>query len=146
MAASACSCYALKMPKSAKTPSVADYLSELNHPRRAEIDQLRGLIQSLDTSLQESIKWNAPSFEFKTEHVITFRLQPGHRVQLVLHTGVKKRPEPLKLEILDPEKLLEWAAPDRAVITVQNQADLDAKAQSIRHLISQWLEQLSGKL
>lgn len=134
------------MPKPSKTPSVADYLAKLEHPRRAEIDQLRELIQGLDSSLQESIKWNAPSFEFQTEHVITFRLQPGNRVQLVLHTGAKKRPEPLKLEILDPEKLLEWAAPDRALITVQNQADLDVKSQRIKQLLSQWLGQLSGQL
>lgn len=134
------------MPKSSKTLSVADYLASLEHPRRAEIDQLRTLIQGLDNSLQESIKWNAPSFEYQTEHVITFRLQPGNRVQLVLHTGAKKRSEPLKLEILDPEKLLEWAAPDRALITVKNQADLEEKSQSIRQLLSQWLEQLSGQL
>ncbi len=57
------------MPKSSKTPSVADYLASLEHPRRAEIDQLRALIQGLDASMQELIKWNAPSYEIGRAHV-----------------------------------------------------------------------------
>ena len=69
--------------------SVTAFLETLEHPRKAEIERLRAIILAADPTLGEQIKWNAPSFGRNGEDRITFRLQPGDKVDLIFHRGAK---------------------------------------------------------
>jgi hypothetical protein len=42
---------------------------------------------------------------------ITFRLQPGDRVQLVFHRGTRKRDDATTFSFQDGTGLMEWVAP-----------------------------------
>jgi uncharacterized protein YdhG (YjbR/CyaY superfamily) len=46
---------------------VTDFLDELNHPFRKEIEQLRNCILAANNDLTENIKWNGPNYCFDNE-------------------------------------------------------------------------------
>ena len=62
--------------KSNLNREVTDFLDELNHPFRNEIEQLRRYIISANTALTENIKWNGPNYSIHNEDRITMRIQP----------------------------------------------------------------------
>jgi hypothetical protein len=63
---------------------------------------------------------------------VTFRLQPGNRLQLVLHRGAAVRDDAADFRFEDPSGLLEWAAPDRAVISFRDFGPVQGTAASVR--------------
>jgi hypothetical protein len=120
---------------------VGAFLEQLEHPRKAEVELLRAIILSADPRIQESVKWNAPSFALD-EHFATFKLRPVETVQLVLHTGAKVRPAPAPMAIDDPGGLLAWAAPDRCLITFADLNDIRSKQAALVAILQQWIAQL----
>lgn len=117
------------------------FLSRLDHSRKAEIQALRNVILGVDRRIEESIKWNAPSFAIG-EHFATFKLRPGDVVQIVLHTGAKVKAPPAPVAIDDPMGMLKWAAKDRCVVTFADQADVRAKRSAFTTILEQWIAQL----
>jgi hypothetical protein len=121
--------------------SVEAFLEQLEHPHKAAILLLRAAILHTDPRIAESVKWNAPSFALG-EQFATFKLRPVETVQIVLHTGAKVKSPPTAMVIDDPEGLLRWAAPDRAIATF---ADLDtarAREAAFVGIVRQWIAQL----
>ncbi len=118
---------------------VADYLDRLQHPRRADILRIRSAILAAEPGLSETVKWNAPNFVLAGEDRVTFRLQPGDRVELVLHRGVRVRADTGSFVFDDPSGLVSWAAPDRGVIAIPPDADLDALVPQIVTVVSAWI-------
>ena len=49
-------------PKINLNSEVTNFLNELNHPFRNEIEQLRNCILSANSKLTENIKWNGPNY------------------------------------------------------------------------------------
>jgi len=88
--------------------------------------------------VNESIKWNAPSF-FIEDHFATFNLHYPDRVQIVLHAGAKVNPNATQFEISDPSGLLKWAAADRASITFGSAAEVDDRMASFQDILRQWI-------
>jgi hypothetical protein len=70
---------------------VQAFLQHLKHSRKEEVEAVREIILTAHPGITEQIKWNAPSFGIDSDDRITFRLQPGDRVQLVFHRGAQKR-------------------------------------------------------
>jgi hypothetical protein len=121
-----------------KPQSVDAFLSTLQHSRRPEIESLRRMILAGVPGLTERIKWNAPSFGRGADDRITMRLQPGDRVQLVLHGGTAKRaPDGFAFE--DPTGLIEWAATDRGVISIEA-GQLETIAPELTELLGRWVD------
>jgi hypothetical protein len=123
------------------TPNVDAFMAQLDHPRKAEIEAVRAIIHGADPMIQESIKWNAPSFSM-AEHFATFKLRPLGTVQVVFHTGAKVKATPSALVIDDPAGLLQWAAPDRCVATFSDMHDITAKQSALVAIVQQWIAQL----
>ena len=121
-----------------KALNVADYLQALEHARKDEIEDLRALVLAAAEGLTEQIKWNAPSYGFAGEDWITFRLQPGDRVELVFHRGAKSRDDGT-FRFEDDSRLLEWAAADRAIVRFADRKDLQAKKPALTGLVRAWL-------
>jgi hypothetical protein len=116
------------------------FLKSMTDPRKPILQALRGLILGTDRRIVEGIKWNAPSFHHE-DWFATTNLRGKAGVMLVLHTGAKvKASATTGVAIEDPRGLLTWLAPDRAVITFLDQADLKARAAALRKIIRQWVE------
>lgn len=123
---------------------VTAFMASLDHPRKAEIEALRRLVLSADPRLREQVKWNAPSFAV-TDDLVTLRLNPPPMLQVVLHTGAKKRAMPLDIAIDDPAGLLRRLAPDRAIIELSSPAEIEANGAALVEVVRQWVAQVEGK-
>ena len=76
-----------------RTDKVDEFLENLSHPLKAEVEALRSIIKGVNKGINEEIKWKAPSFNFKGEYLVTFNLRETKRIHLVFHnpkiSGVK---------------------------------------------------------
>ncbi|MGB2833021.1 MAG: DUF1801 domain-containing protein [Methylotenera sp.] len=126
----------------AKTITVHDFMANLAHPLKAEIEAVRAIILAADANITECIKWNAPSFYFKDDFA-TFKLRPAETIQVVLHTGAKVKTEANVLKINDPAGLLKWASKDRCVATFSDMKDIETKKEAFTAIITQWIKQIA---
>jgi flagellar motor switch protein FliG len=53
---------------------VVEYMNNLEHPLKKEIEEVRKIILSANKQITEHIKWNAPSFCFNNEDRVAFNL------------------------------------------------------------------------
>lgn len=118
------------------TPSVEELLAGLDHPLRDDIDALRQLIRSAVDGVQESVKWNSPSFALG-EHFATLRLTGKVPLQLILHLGAKKSALPAGA-VADPDALLRWLGPDRACIDFERPGDVQRRSAALHAILRQW--------
>lgn len=116
------------------------YLAELDHPLAGALSELCAIVRDSDPRVQEEIKWNAPSF-FIAEHFATTGLSPRGQLRLVLHTGAKKLPHPVAITVTGAGGLLEWKGSDRAVVTVQDAAQLEHDRETLTSVLRQWIAQ-----
>ena len=66
------------------------------------------------------------------------RLQPGNRLQLIFHRGVKVK-DTRDFKFAESLKLIEWLAKDRGVITIVDQAELAQNKSQIVKLVIAWM-------
>lgn len=124
-------------PKRGARVSVDDFLERAKHPHTPAIQLLRKAILGCEKDISEEIKWNAPSFIYAGDNRLTFRLQPGNRVELILHRG--SRPKPLgKFQFPDDSGLIRWVAPDRGQIVIAGLADAKKKLATITGIARRW--------
>jgi len=121
-----------------RSADVDAYMDALEHPLASQVARLRFAILSADPRINESLKWNAPSF-YIDDHFATFNLHYPDRVQIVLHAGAKVNPDAKQFEISDPAGLLTWAAVDRASITFRTEADVEAQLAPFLDILGQWI-------
>ncbi len=118
---------------------VDSFMAELEHPLKSGIERLRAAILASNDEITEHVKWNAPSFCYAGVDRVTFRLQPGDRLQLVLHRGAEARDDSRDFRFEDTSGLLEWVAPDRAVVTFPDLDDVDAVQAAVVDLVNRWV-------
>lgn len=119
------------------------YLAAVDAPLRDAFTALCELIRSVDERIEESIKWNAPSF-FITEHFATTGLTRDGLIRLVLHTGAKKRPDPRPLAIHDAD-FLTWMDADRAVVAFADLQRVNELAPRLTTVIEEWIAQTQSQ-
>ena len=68
-----------------RTDAVDEFLENLSHPLKAEVEAVRSIIKGVNKDINEEIKWNAPSFNYKGEYLVTFNLRDTKRIHLVFH-------------------------------------------------------------
>jgi len=127
----------------AATAGVADvptFLMQLEHARKDEIESLRAIVLQADKNVTERVKWNAPSFCYQGDDRITFRLQPGNRVQLVFHRGAKVKGNAATFVFEDVSGLIQWASSDRGVVTFESMDQVKRSAPKLRKLVQAWLK------
>jgi hypothetical protein len=122
----------------AHNPTVEDFLATLDHPRAADVRRLRAAIMAGNDTLTEHVKWKAPSFCSHGVDRVTFRLFPADHLQLVFHRGAKPQ-DTEGFEFGADAGLLRWVAPDRAVLTLGDPADVAAKEEAIVDLVNRWV-------
>jgi len=120
---------------------VAQFLKDLKHSHKTEVDTLRKIILKADKNLTEQIKWNAPSFCINGDDRITMNLAGKGMLRVIFHRGAKVKENKTKGRILeDKTGLLEWASDDRAILTIKTMDDLKANEKNITWLVQQWVE------
>lgn len=130
--------------KSVSAGSVADYIAGLPPPLREEVEALRCAILASADSIEEVIKWNAPSY-CTGEHFATMRLNGKVPLQLILHLGVKRN-SIARDSIEDPGSLLQWLGPDRACIDFPCPGSVAAQAAAIQHIVRQWAQHVPARV
>ena len=122
------------------TEQVKEFILATKHPLKKAVEEIRAVILGADKGITEHIKWNAPSFCFDGDDRITFNLSKADRILLIFHRGAKvkesKRKDPL---FEDTTRLLEWLAPDRAVLKFQTIEEVAGKKSALKKVVKQWL-------
>ena len=101
-----------------RTDKVDEFLQELSHPLKAEVEAVRSIIKGVNKDINEEIKWKAPSFSYRGEYLVTFNLWETKRIHLVFHNSkVSKVKSPL----------LEGDYADRRMAYFADMKDIKAK-------------------
>lgn len=101
---------------------VAEFMEKLDHPLKSEVQMVREIIQNVHPAIAEQIKWNAPSFSYQGEYLVTFNLRAKDRVHLVFHN-------PMIAKVKSP--LLEGDYPDRRMVYFTDQSEIQARRQPL---------------
>lgn len=120
------------------------FLESLEHPLRDDIVRVRRWIIEATSGLAESIKWNAPSFRIGDVYFATFHLRSRVDVQLIFHTGAKKRaPSAGMVLSANAAQLVEWLDSDRALVTLPTARLLRFRSNLVT-LVREWTQQLGS--
>jgi hypothetical protein len=119
---------------------VTNFLDELNHPFRKEIEHLRLCILTANNELTENIKWNGPNYCFNNEDRITMRVQPPTKqAQLIFHRGAKKQIQPKGKLISNKSKMIVWKENDRAIVTFKSMQDIENGKVELTSIVTEWI-------
>jgi hypothetical protein len=116
-------------------------MAALDHPLKDDIEWVRGVVRGVDPSVQEGVKWNAPSYR-TADYFATFHLRSRDSVKMVLHRGARSVSGTVRMEIEDPEGLLEWPDTDRCVVTLGAGKELRARRRALEAILRAWIRQL----
>jgi hypothetical protein len=126
---------------SKQNKEVTDFLEDLNHPFRNEIELLRTCILSANNDLTENVKWNGPNYCFNSEDRITMRIQPpSKQAQLIFHRGAKKQEQPKDKLIANKSKMLVWKENDRAIVTFKSLQDIENGQPDLKKIVIEWIK------
>jgi hypothetical protein len=70
--------------KIADAEKVSEYMENLRHPLKNEIEAVRTIIKNANSKIGERIKWAAPSYYYK-EDLVTFNPRDQTLVHLIFH-------------------------------------------------------------
>jgi uncharacterized protein YdhG (YjbR/CyaY superfamily) len=115
-------------PPTDNTQAVNDFMDQLDHPFKAEVQAVREIIKGVNQDIAEEIKWNAPTFSYKGNYLVTFNLHSRNRIHLVFHN-----PEIAKVN----SKLLEGDYPDRRMAYFSDMEDVRAKKESLEKAVEE---------
>jgi hypothetical protein len=122
-----------------KAGDVSEFMRELDHPLKRDIENVRQIILKVDPGIGEAIKWNAPSFR-TTDFFATFNLRSRECVQLIFHTGAKvKATATTGISIGDTAGLLKWLAKDRCLVTLGVGKDIQANKAAFEAVVREWI-------
>lgn len=120
---------------------VTEYLQNIEHPLKAEIENTRKIIVGISDQITEHIKWKAPSFCINNLDRITFNFHVKEGFRLVFHCGSKKTEHENKEHLfIDETKLLNWVTGDRATIHITSATDFDNKREKLIAVATKWME------
>ena len=118
--------------------AVDAFMAALEHPHKAAIAALRGVMRAADPSISEGVKWNVPSFRTR-EYFATTHLRAKVGIGLILHLGAKARDGVGGPRIEDPDGMLVWLAADRAVVHFADVDDVQARGAALQAVVRQWI-------
>ncbi len=123
-----------------KNNEVTDFLDQLNHPFRNEIEALRNCILTANNELTENIKWNGPNYCYDNQDRITMRVQPpAKQLQLIFHRGAKRQEQTKEKLINSKSKILVWKENDRAIVTFKSLEAIENEKVELTKIIKDWI-------
>ena len=118
-----------------RTDKVDEFLENLSHPLKAEIEAVRSIIKGVNKDINEEIKWRAPSFNYKGEYLGTFNLWEEKRIHLVFHN-----PQVSKVK----SKLLEGDYKDRRMAYFADMKDVKARKPLLEKALKDLIKLIGG--
>ena len=122
---------------------VTQFLEQLDHPLRKEIEALRLIILQADNRLAENIKWNGPNYSIEAEDRITMKIQPAKQIHLIFHRGVKVKEQPKERLLKDDAGMLVWKGNDRAIVSFASLSSIAVAENTLTKIIQDWLAETS---
>lgn len=107
-----------KVKKEESVSAVEKFMKNLDHPFKAEVEVMREIIKNADKDITEQIKWNAPTFSYKGEYLVTFNLWEKKKIHLVFHNPMISKVK---------NKLLEGDYDHRRMAYFSDKKDIQAK-------------------
>jgi uncharacterized protein YdhG (YjbR/CyaY superfamily) len=118
-----------RAPKLSDAEQVTAYMTQLEHPLKAELEFARQVI-NMHPKISERIKWNAPSYHVNGVDLVTFNHRLTTKVHLVFHhIAITKIRSPL----------LEGDYKDRRMTYFNNMAELKAGKKELERIISEYV-------
>jgi hypothetical protein len=114
------------MPTMKKTVNVNEFMEKLDHPFKAEVQVLRDIIKSANKDIFEEIKWNAPSFSYLDQYLVTFNLWERRRIHLVFHNPAISKVK---------SNLLEGNYVDRRMAYFTNMEEIESKRKALKKVL-----------
>jgi len=105
-------------PTANQTPQVDEFMEQLDHPFKAEVQMVREIIKSVNRDITEEIKWKAPTFSYQGQYLVTFNLWEKGRIHLVFHNPMISKVK---------SKLLEGDYDHRRMAYLSDRNDILAK-------------------
>jgi uncharacterized protein YdhG (YjbR/CyaY superfamily) len=100
------------------TEQVNQFMDKLDHPLKAEVEMVREIIKNANPDITEQIKWNAPSFSYRGETLVTFNLWEKQKIHLVFHNPMIAKVK---------SRLLEGDYDDRRMAHLSDRQDIETK-------------------
>lgn len=121
-------------------PVTTTLLDAHEHPLRKEIDALRAIILSVDTSIAEGVKWNTASYRVTDWFATLNGPKQVKEPMMILHAGAKAKGIVLKDRIPDPDGLIKWLGNDRGQIIFKDAADIKTKEKALKVIVKSWTQ------
>jgi len=115
---------------------VKAYLDKLEETAKNDIETVRKIIKATHAKLSERIKWNAPSYYYKDEDMVTFGPYKTHKLLLVIH-----HPAVVKIK----SALLEGNYPGRRLIHFRNKAAAVKNKKELTRIIREIITMIDKK-
>ncbi|WP_339794327.1 MAG: DUF1801 domain-containing protein [Imperialibacter sp.] len=112
-----------------KNSQVDEYLAKLAHPMTAEIEKVREIILSAHPGIEETIKWNSPTFLYKGNMASYFMNAKKH-VSLMFHKGAF---------IKDKSGLLEGDGKEGRVAKFTTIDEIMNRKQDLENIVIEWV-------
>ncbi|MGI9550896.1 MAG: DUF1801 domain-containing protein [Aurantibacter sp.] len=112
-----------------KNPEVDAYLTKKAHPMNAEIQLVREIILSTHPGIEETIKWNSPTFMYKGNMASYFMNAKKH-VSLMFHKGAT---------ILDNSGLLLGDGKEARVAKFGTIEEVQSRKKDLENVVMEWI-------
>ena len=123
-----------------KYKTIDEFLNDLSPDKKDQVLELRAYIKAVAPSLQEHIKWNAPSFVKNGEDRITFNLfNKEGVVKLVFHMGATRKEDRKAPPVLADAQLIEWVSDIRGYVTFESLQQIKSQEGLIKELVKSWI-------
>lgn len=113
------------------TTTVDAWMSKYENPQKALLEAVRHVILSADPRIEETIKWQAPTFTYKG-NLASFYPKTKTHVSLMFHTGAK---------IHGDYPSLEGTGDTSRIMKFIDAADLKEKVPELKRLVKAWCDQ-----
>ncbi|MEO8101993.1 MAG: DUF1801 domain-containing protein [Betaproteobacteria bacterium] len=125
-------------PKAVGAREVDDFMRDLDHPLKPELQAVRAIILGASPEISEAVKWNSPSFRVN-EFFATISIRKD-MVWVILHLGAKVRDNSTAgMAISDPAGLLEWLARERCAAKFRDMHSIKAGKSAFENIVRQWI-------
>lgn len=119
-----------------------EFLTQFDDERKPLVAALLAAIVEACPGLDETIKWNAPTFCEDGKDRMTVMLHKKDRVGLILHTGAKPKEDKNAPHLYaDESGLLEWNSNIRATISFFDLDEFLSKRDLFKKAVKRWLEE-----
>ena len=112
-----------------RNPQVDQFMANLKHPLKAEMQRVREIILGTDQKMTEVIKWGGPTFVYKG-NLATLTPRTKRFVNLFFQTAAV---------IKDGHGILEGDAKEVRVARFHDMKDIEKKEEALKAVVREWI-------